>query len=112
MAFGGAEFGLQAGLLATLHNPLGAGLHVAAVLGLGGDAGEADVIAEFVDVARFVLFQEINDDLHGGYVAGNWLNAKEGMCCPPWAREGTSNAERRTLNVEREAGYTPPNRVE
>src|SRR5215472_11871664 len=50
------------------HDPLGAGLHVIAVLWLCRDAGEADVIAKFVNEARLVLFKVVNDGLHEIYV--------------------------------------------
>jgi hypothetical protein len=57
-------------LLATFYDPIRARLHVVTMLGLRGDAGEANVVAQFIDEPRFVLFQKINDGLHLFYVAG------------------------------------------
>ena len=50
--------------MAVLHNPFGAGLQVLPMFGLGGDAGETEVIAQLVNGTSFVFFEVIKDSLH------------------------------------------------
>ncbi len=64
MPGGGAKARRETDVLAMAHKPLRAGVEVLAVRGLCGDAGEGDVIAEFVDEARLVFAKVINDWLH------------------------------------------------
>ena len=59
-----AKAGFQADGLAVLHNPFGAGLQVLPMFGLGGDAGETEVIAQLVNGTSFVFFEVIKDSLH------------------------------------------------
>jgi hypothetical protein len=47
------------------HEPLGAGFHVLAMLRLGGNAGEAHVVAKFVNEPALIGFQVIQNGLHG-----------------------------------------------
>jgi hypothetical protein len=49
----------------VLDQPFGAGAHVRLVLGLGGDAGEPEIGAEFVEETRLVLAEVIEDGVHG-----------------------------------------------
>ena len=49
-----------------VHKPAGAGAHILVMLRLRGDAGEAQVIAQFRDEAGLILFQIIEHELHGG----------------------------------------------
>ena len=48
-----------------LHEPFGAGAQILFVLRLGGDAGEAQILAQLGDKAGLVVFQVIKDGLHG-----------------------------------------------
>jgi hypothetical protein len=60
-----ADFRVESDFAAMVHEPLGTGAQIFFVLRLCGDAGEAEVIAEFRDKAGLVLFQVIKDNLHG-----------------------------------------------
>src|ERR1035441_3983712 len=66
VALGGAEPRLQTNPLAVLHDPLRAGPQILAVLGLGGNAGEAHILTELGDGTRLVLLQVLKDSLHRG----------------------------------------------
>src|SRR5262245_60021948 len=57
IAFGWAESRFQSDALAMLHDPLGAGLQILLVRGLGGNAGETKILAKFINGAGFVLFE-------------------------------------------------------
>ena len=50
-----------------LHHPARAGLHIPAVLRLGGYAREPHILAEFAYETRLVLLQVINDACIGLY---------------------------------------------
>ena len=50
-----ARVGLQADLTAMIDKPLRARSHVGAVLRLGGDAGKAQILAEFIDKTVLVV---------------------------------------------------------
>ena len=52
MPFGSAKLCLQSDAPALLDDPVRAGFYVRAMLGLGRDTGEAEVVAEFADEAR------------------------------------------------------------
>jgi hypothetical protein len=65
MAGGRADFRVKSDGVAMGDKPFGAGAKIIFMLRLGGDAGEAEVIAQFGHEARLVLFQVIKDDLHG-----------------------------------------------
>jgi len=65
MAGGGAQARIEADLPAMVHEPSGAGAHVLFVLWLHGDAGKAEVIAQFGHEAGLVAFQVIEHSLHG-----------------------------------------------
>ena len=58
----------EADALAVDANPVGASGEVVLVLGLGGDAGKADVFAEFLNEPLFVALEVIQHLLHGGNV--------------------------------------------
>ena len=64
MAFRWHHFGIEADLVAMRHEPRGAGAHVGRVLGLGRDAGEAQVVAQFGEAAFLILFQVVEDGVH------------------------------------------------
>ena len=60
-----AKVCLQSNLAAMRGEPSGASLQVLAMLRLGGNAGKADVVAEFTDESGLVLVEIVNDRLHG-----------------------------------------------
>ena len=64
IAVGGAKFGVEAETAAMVNEPSGTGGHVVAMLGLGGDTAEADVVAEFLDKAGFVALKIIQNVIH------------------------------------------------
>ena len=64
IARGRAKPSFQADAKAVLHHPFRAGLQILPVLGLGRDAGEAQIIAQLADGARFVLLQVVEGSLH------------------------------------------------
>jgi hypothetical protein len=75
MARGGAKAGVQADLAAMVEHPFCARLQIVAMLRLGGNTGESHVLAQFTYEPFLVLFQVINDRLHGRYLAGRgWRN--------------------------------------
>lgn len=83
VAVGGMDFGFQADLLAMRREPLGAGEEIRRVLGLGGDAGETEILAELGEEPLLVLLQVIQDSLHGMRLKNfeslhNWIEAS---CC-------------------------------
>ena len=61
IAFGRTSAGIEADVAAMFHEPVSAGLHVRAMLWLGGDATEADVRAKFVHEARLVTREIIQN---------------------------------------------------
>jgi len=65
MAGGWVHARLKADLPGVVNEPGGAGAHVLFMLWLGGDAGEAEVIAQFGHEAGLVAFQVIEHGLHG-----------------------------------------------
>ena len=65
MAGGGAQARVEADMPAMVHEPAGAGAQILFVLRLGGDAGEAEIIAQLGHEAGLVAFQVIEHDLHG-----------------------------------------------
>jgi len=65
MAGSGAQARVEADSPAMVHEPAGAGAQILFVLRLRGDAGEAEVIAQFRHEAGLVAFQVIEHDLHG-----------------------------------------------
>jgi hypothetical protein len=77
MAGGGTKARVEADGFAVAHEPLGAGLHILGVLRLRGDAGEADVIAEFVNEALLVALQVIQGQLHEREYPGKAAEAKQ-----------------------------------
>src|SRR5947207_7405359 len=64
VAVGRAEPRVQADGLAMLDQPTGGGLEVFAVMALGGDAGEAQVIAKLEHESRLVFLEVIQHVLH------------------------------------------------
>jgi hypothetical protein len=66
MAWCFADAGLQSDSLAMFPQPRGAGSQVLTMLRLGGDTGETEVLEEFVQKTRLMLFQKINHGLHRG----------------------------------------------
>ena len=56
-----SRYGIEADVAAMFHEPVSAGLHVRAMLWLGGDATEADVRAKFVHEARLVTREIIQN---------------------------------------------------
>ena len=67
MAGGRADARVEADLAAVFGEPFGAGAHILFMLRLGGDAGEAEVIAQLGHEAGLVAFQVIEHHLHGVY---------------------------------------------
>jgi hypothetical protein len=65
MPGGRAKFCLQPDPMAVAHEPFGAGQQIFFVLRLRRDAGESEQLTQFVDEAGLVLFQVIEDNLHG-----------------------------------------------
>lgn len=65
MAGGWTHFRLQPDLPAMCGQPVRAGDHVAFMLRLRGDAGEAQKFAQFRDKAGLVAFEVIEHSLHG-----------------------------------------------
>ena len=65
MAGGRAQARVEADVPGMVHEPSGAGAHVLFMLRLGGDAGKAEVIAQFGHETGLVAFQVIEHDLHG-----------------------------------------------
>jgi len=53
-----------------LHQPFTARLYVRRVFGLRGDAGEAEIIAQFVEGALAVLFEEFQNGVHADTIVG------------------------------------------
>jgi len=74
VAFGRAELGFEADVATAFHQPVGARDEILLVFGLRGDAGKAEVIAQFINEPRFVLLQVIEDRLHARFVAGESAN--------------------------------------
>src|SRR5207245_2071541 len=64
MAGGGAKAGAQSDFIAMAQEPVGAGGHVLAMLRLGGDAGEADIINQFPDETGLIVAQVTNYFVH------------------------------------------------
>ncbi len=71
-----AEPGFQSNPLAMADDPLCAGLQILAMLWLGRDAGEANILTELVHEARLVLRQVINHRLHQGFLTRKSKEAK------------------------------------
>src|SRR6185312_7066730 len=59
-----AKFCLEADVLAMIHKPFGASVHVRFVLFLRGNAWQAKEGAKFRHEAGLILFQVIEDGLH------------------------------------------------
>ena len=60
----GVDFGVQPDLAAMLLQPARAGVEIGVVLGLRGDAGEAEVFAKLREKTLLVLLQVVKDGLH------------------------------------------------
>src|SRR5215510_2006849 len=71
----GTKFCLQADFPAMFDQPLGASREILPMLRLGRNTGEAQVIAQLTDEPRFVLFQVIQDGLHGRVCSKGRRNA-------------------------------------
>ncbi len=56
---------VEADVLAMRHEPFRAGEQILLVLRLRGDAGKAQVVAKFREKTFLVLFQVIENRLHG-----------------------------------------------
>ena len=65
MAVGRAHARVEADVAAVFGEPFGAGAQVLFMLGLGGDAGKAKVIAQLGHKTGLVAFQIIEHQLHG-----------------------------------------------
>jgi hypothetical protein len=59
------------------HEPIGAGLHVRAMLRLGRDAAEADVGAKFIHEARLVARKIIQNGFHAREYSESAEKAKQ-----------------------------------
>ena len=64
VALGRMQLGFQADGAAVLQQPITAGRHVLGVFRLGGDAGEAEVVAEFLQEPVVVRVEVVEDGLH------------------------------------------------
>lgn len=60
----GMQGRLDANLAAVLDQPVGACPHISAMLGLSGNAGKPDIIAEFPDESLFVFLKVSKDFVH------------------------------------------------
>ena len=67
----GAKARLQTDLLAMVDDPLGASVQVGAMLRLGRNARETQILRQLGDRAGFVLLQVIEDFLHREFLAGS-----------------------------------------
>ena len=65
VAIGWTQPRVQADGLAMLDQPARCRFDFGAVMALGGNAGEAEVVAQFADEAGFVFAKVIDDVLHG-----------------------------------------------
>ena len=63
MSGGRADFCFESDFAAMVHEPFGAGAQIFFMLRLRGDAGEAEVIAQFRDEAGLVVFQSNQERL-------------------------------------------------
>jgi hypothetical protein len=60
------QAGFESGGAGAFGEPIGGAVHVSLVRGLGGDAREAHVRAEFVDETGLVVFEVREDFFHNG----------------------------------------------
>ena len=65
VAIGWAQPRTQADGLAMIHQPAGCRFDFGAVMALGGNAGETEIVAQFADETGFVFTQVGQDVLHG-----------------------------------------------
>ena len=75
VAIGWTQPRVQADGLAMIDQPARCRFDFGAVMALGGNAGEAEVVAQFADEAGFVFAKVIDDVLHGAPVC------KRGVIC-------------------------------
>ena len=66
-----AEAGFQPDGAAVTDQPFGAGMEIILVLGLGGDARQTKIIAQFRHKPGLILFQIIKYQLHGPSVVAS-----------------------------------------
>jgi hypothetical protein len=77
IAFGRAGLRFQPQALAMFHEPIGARSHVGAMLGLGGDATETNVVTKLVHEPRLMFVQIIQNLLHALQYSGRGAKAKQ-----------------------------------
>ena len=73
--------------LAVLEQPHGAGVEIGVVFGLGGDAGETEILAKFCEKPFLVLLEVVENRLHREKLMVLQLlhNAFAGSCRQKWA---------------------------
>ena len=76
IAVGRASAGIKADVATMFHEPVGAGLHVRAMLWLGGNTAEADVGAKFIHESCLVAREIIQNRFHAREYSESAAKAK------------------------------------